>query len=154
MTSTDHQRLHKKQLLSPSKCILVSIHRQGVILEQAYGGPSSGPGKAALLTGRYSSRSSVIFHSKIFCSPPVADRQGYYVKLPLVLMSSFVFTPISIFYRTGLPLVSPATLEPMGLPTDFKLLPKVDLISDYPPYFSMKTWRIRWLITRWTLGWS
>ena len=35
------------------------------------------------------------------------------------------FSNSIIFYRTGLPLVSPAILEPMGLPTDFKLLPKV-----------------------------
>ena len=36
------------------------------------------------------------------------------------------FSNSIIFYRTGLPLVSPAILEPMGLPTDFKLLPKVN----------------------------
>ena len=54
-------------------------------------------------------------------SPLLVDLQG----LPLVSMSFFIF----IFYRTGLPLVSPATLEPMGLPTDFKLLPKVELIT-------------------------
>ena len=43
--------------------------RQGVILDQAYGGPSSVPGKAALLTGRYSSRLSLLSQPKtyLFC---------------------------------------------------------------------------------------
>ena len=114
----------------PCKCMVytpLDMHRKGVILEQAYGGPSSVPGKAALLTGRYSSRSSVLPfpNSKIVCCHRLVDLQG----LPLVLMPFFIL----IFYRTGLPLVSPATLEPMGLPTNFKLLPKVELIT--PPTF-------------------
>lgn len=49
---------------------------------QAYSSPSSGPGKAALLTGLHPS-------------------------------------------RTGYQFITPGNLEPVGLPTDFKLLPKV-----------------------------
>ena len=88
----------------------LDMRRKGVILEQAYGGPSSVPGKAALLTGRYSSRFSLQTYHILLLLPI------FKVKIPLVMIS----------YRTGLPLVSPATLEPMGLPTDFKLLPKVE----------------------------
>ena len=90
--------------------------RQGVILDQAYGGPSSVPGKAALLTGRYSSRLFLLSQPKtyLFCHFFPSEH-------------SFSFFQFYHFYRTGLPLVSPAILEPMGLPTDFKLLPKVNL---------------------------
>ena len=92
--------------------------RQGVILDQAYGGPSSVPGKAALLTGRYSSRLFLLSQPKtsLFCH--FFPRSTAFLYL--------LFFQLYHFYRTGLPLVSPAILEPMGLPTDFKLLPKVN----------------------------
>ena len=92
--------------------------RQGVILDQAYGGPSSVPGKAALLTGRYSSRLFLLSQPKTYLFCHFFPRSTAFF---ICCHSNSI-----IFYRTGLPLVSPAILEPMGLPTDFKLLPKVN----------------------------
>ena len=58
---------------------------------------------------------------------PEDTRPGTGCTCPHLHLHLIIFGSISIIYRTGLPLVSPATLEPMGLPTDFKLLPKVNL---------------------------
>ena len=85
-----------------------------------------------------------VLSPELFCCSLVVDLHGPYVILLLVIIHFF-----SILHRTGLPLVSPAILEPMGLPTDFKLLPKVDLIGPLTPYYSMRTGWICCLNMRW-----
>jgi arylsulfatase A-like enzyme len=83
---------HNPSIIMPN---LGTLARQGVVLEAAYGAPHGSSARAALLTGRYPSR-SVLRLRRLTPDPR----------------------------RTGYQFVGPANMEPVGLPTNLKLLPE------------------------------